>query len=76
MNINLANKILGKTRAEKMAVAGAGLLVASTSAMADVDTTAIIATIVAAGVACAAVGTAMLSVRVGIKTFKLIRSSL
>jgi hypothetical protein len=56
----------------------AAVAVAPMAARADTtfDVTAIVSTLTAAGVACAAVGIAYLTVVVGIKTYKLIRAAM
>lgn len=62
------------------AAAAAGLVAVAGVAKADpaatFDTSAIVSTLTAAGTACAAVGIAYLTVVVGIKTYKLIRTAL
>jgi uncharacterized membrane protein YciS (DUF1049 family) len=56
----------------------AAIVVAPMAARADTtfDVSAIVSTLTAAGVACASVGIAYLTVVVGIKTYKLIRHSM
>jgi hypothetical protein len=53
-----------------------GFITAATGAQAATDTTAILASLTDAGAAAAVVGAAALSVYVGIKAFKMIKTAL
>lgn len=69
---------LSRVQPSSRRAAVAAVCVAPLAARADAtfDVSAIVSTLTAAGVACAAVGIAYLTVVVGIKTYKLIRAAM
>lgn len=63
-------------RLAAVAAVGALPLASHAQSSSTFDVSAIVSTLTAAGVACAAVGIAYLTVVVGIKTYKLIRAAM
>ena len=79
MKKQIQNLLVLKQRSARAAVVGLAAAAAPFMAHAadgDIDTSAIIAKLTAAGTACAAIGVAYLVVVVGVKSYKLIRSAM
>ena len=70
--------LFSNTRTNRMAAVAALAVAPMASQAADgaIDITALTGALTAAGVACAAIGTAYLVVVVGVKSYKLIRSAM